>query len=147
VGGIGPCLVLWRGTCPGWHSPIKGDLGSTQILTQHCGAQSQTVSQIECSRTTLTSKSTQLSPSGLWKHLRMVSMCILCHIMTTRTKIWGFNKSLAQNQVVQMNLTLCLSFYLRCSLRGLHGGHHRGNPSRNRGGFSPIIGGRHATEY
>jgi hypothetical protein len=29
TGGIGPCLVLWRGTCPGCLSPMNGDLGST----------------------------------------------------------------------------------------------------------------------
>jgi hypothetical protein len=48
-GGISPCLVLWRGTCPGWLSPANGDSGSTQILTRHCGAQSQTISQLESS--------------------------------------------------------------------------------------------------
>jgi hypothetical protein len=42
MGGICPCLVQWRGTCPGWLSPSNGDLGSTQILTQHYGVQSQT---------------------------------------------------------------------------------------------------------
>jgi hypothetical protein len=38
--GISPCLVLWRGTCPGWLSTVNGDPGSTQILTQHHGAKS-----------------------------------------------------------------------------------------------------------
>jgi hypothetical protein len=57
IGGIGLYLVLWRGTCPGWLSPVNGDPGSTQILTRHCGAQSYTVSQLESSGTTLTSKS------------------------------------------------------------------------------------------
>jgi hypothetical protein len=28
-GGISPCLILWRGTCPGWLSPPNGDPGST----------------------------------------------------------------------------------------------------------------------
>jgi hypothetical protein len=55
VGGIGPYLVVWRGTWPGWLSPMNGDPGSTQILTQHYGAQSQSVSQLESSETTLTS--------------------------------------------------------------------------------------------
>jgi hypothetical protein len=41
-GGIRPCLVLWIGTCPCWLSPAHGDPGSTQILTWHCGAKSQT---------------------------------------------------------------------------------------------------------
>jgi hypothetical protein len=43
-GGISPCLVRWRGTCPGWLSPVNGDPGSTQILTRHYGAKAQTVS-------------------------------------------------------------------------------------------------------
>jgi hypothetical protein len=43
-GGISPCLIPWRGVCPGWLSPLNGDPGSTQILTRHYGAQSQTVS-------------------------------------------------------------------------------------------------------
>jgi hypothetical protein len=43
-GHISPYLVLWRSTCHGWLSPTNGDLGSTQILTRHHGAQSHTVS-------------------------------------------------------------------------------------------------------
>jgi hypothetical protein len=39
-GGIGPHLVLWRGTCPIWLSPMNSDPGSIQILTQHYDAQS-----------------------------------------------------------------------------------------------------------
>jgi hypothetical protein len=45
-GGISPCLILWRGTCPSWLSPSNGEPVSTQILTWHYGAQSQTVSQL-----------------------------------------------------------------------------------------------------
>jgi hypothetical protein len=52
-GGIRSCLVLWRGTCPGWLSPLNGDPGFTQILNQHYGAQSETVSQFESLGTTL----------------------------------------------------------------------------------------------
>jgi hypothetical protein len=63
-GGISPCLILWRGTCPGWLSPPNGDPGSTQILTWHCGAQSQNISQLASSGTMPTGKSPQLSPSG-----------------------------------------------------------------------------------
>jgi hypothetical protein len=51
-GGISSCLVLWRGTCPCWLSPMNGDPGSTQTLTRHCGAKSQTVSQLVKSGTT-----------------------------------------------------------------------------------------------
>jgi hypothetical protein len=43
-GGIGTCLVLWRGTCKGWHSPMNDDPESTQILTRHNNAQSETIS-------------------------------------------------------------------------------------------------------
>jgi hypothetical protein len=43
---ISLCLVLWRGTCPCWLSPTHGDPDCTQILTRHCGALSQTVSQL-----------------------------------------------------------------------------------------------------
>jgi hypothetical protein len=74
VGGISPCLILWRGTRPSWLSPPNGDLGSTQILTQHYSAQSQTVSQLASLGTTLSSKSLQFIPSKLLKHLRMGSV-------------------------------------------------------------------------
>jgi hypothetical protein len=56
-GGISPCLILWRGTFPGWLSLPNGDLGSTQILTRHFDAQSQIVSQLVSSGTTPSSKS------------------------------------------------------------------------------------------
>jgi hypothetical protein len=56
-GGICPCLVIWRGPCPSWLSPMNSDPGSTQILTRHYGAQSQIISQLESSGTTPTSKS------------------------------------------------------------------------------------------
>jgi hypothetical protein len=46
LGGICPCLVLWRGTCPCWLSPTYGDSGSTQILTRHYSVKSQIVSQL-----------------------------------------------------------------------------------------------------
>jgi hypothetical protein len=41
-----------------------------------------------------------------------------CHILTTRTEPRGFIKSLASNQIVHMELSLRLSFYLRRSLGG-----------------------------
>jgi hypothetical protein len=56
-GGISLCLVLWRGTCPGWLPPVNGDPSSTQIMTQHYGVWSQTVSQLESSGTMPTSTS------------------------------------------------------------------------------------------
>jgi hypothetical protein len=45
-GDIDPCLIIWRGTYPCWLSPMNGDPSSTQILTRHCGAKPQTVSQL-----------------------------------------------------------------------------------------------------
>jgi hypothetical protein len=53
-GGIRPCMILWRGTCPCWLSPMHGDPGSTKIQTQHCGAKSQIASQLTISGTTMT---------------------------------------------------------------------------------------------
>jgi hypothetical protein len=50
-GGISPYLILWRRTYPGWLSPSNGDLGFTQILTQHCGAKSKTISHLTNSGT------------------------------------------------------------------------------------------------
>jgi hypothetical protein len=113
-----PRLILWRGTCPGWLSPLNGDPGSTQILARHYGAQSQTVNWIASSGTMPTSKSLQLSPSTLTKHLRMGSVRILYHILTTQTEPWEFIKSLALYLSAHMELSLRLSFYLRRSLRG-----------------------------
>jgi hypothetical protein len=40
------------------------------------------------------------------------------HFLTTRTELWGFIKSSAQNKVVHMELSLRLSFQLRRSLKG-----------------------------
>jgi hypothetical protein len=40
LGGIYPCLILCRGTCPCKLSPAHGDPDSTQILTRHYGAKS-----------------------------------------------------------------------------------------------------------
>jgi hypothetical protein len=40
------------------------------------------------------------------------------HILTTRMEPRGFIKPFVSNQAVYMELSLCLSFYLRCSLGG-----------------------------
>jgi hypothetical protein len=63
-GGINPCLILWRGARPSLHSPPNGDPVSTQILTQHCGAKPQTVSQLTNSRTAPTRQVLVVQP--LW---------------------------------------------------------------------------------
>jgi hypothetical protein len=64
------------------------------------------------------SMSPQFSPSGLSKHLRMESVRMLHHILTTQMEPWGFIKSSVQNKVVHIELSFCLSFHLRRSLRG-----------------------------
>jgi hypothetical protein len=117
-GALASCLILWRGTCPGWLSPPNGDPGSTQILTRHYSAQSQIISQLKSSRAMLTSKFPQPSPSGLSKRLRTGSMQMAHHILTTWTEPWGFIELSASNQTVHMELNLRLSFYLRRSLEG-----------------------------
>jgi hypothetical protein len=63
-----------------------------------------------------TSKSRQLSPSRLTKHLRTGSVRILHHILTTQMKPWDFIKSSVLYLSVHMKLSLHLTFYLR---RGL----------------------------
>jgi hypothetical protein len=45
-------------------------------------------------------------------------MLVSHHMLTTQMELWGFIKSSAQNKAVHMELSLCLSFYLRCSLGG-----------------------------
>jgi hypothetical protein len=100
--GISPCLIQWRGTCSGWLSPPNSDPGSTQILTRYCSAQSQTVSQLVNQGTMPTSKSPQLSPSRFTNHLRMGSVQILHHILTTQMESWDFIKSLALYLSVHM---------------------------------------------
>jgi hypothetical protein len=90
--------TAWSGFDLGGHYPLSGpmekhlsyialtlnaDPGSTQILTQNSSAQSQTVSQLKSSGTMLTIKFPQFSPSRLSKHLRMESVRILHHILTT----------------------------------------------------------------
>jgi hypothetical protein len=70
------------------------------------------------SRTTPTSKFTQLNPSEFTKHLRTGSVQIPRHILTIRMKLWGFFKSSASYLSVHIELSICLRFYLRCSLGG-----------------------------
>jgi hypothetical protein len=50
-GGNSPCLVLWTGSFPCWLSLMNSDPASTQILIQHYGSKSQTVSQLTNLRT------------------------------------------------------------------------------------------------
>jgi hypothetical protein len=111
-------MSLWRGTSPGRLSPPNGDPGSTQILSWHYGAQSQTISQLTSSGTTPISRSPQFSPSGFTNHIRSGSVQIPHHILTTQMELWDFIKSSTLYLSVHMELSLCLSFYLRCNLGG-----------------------------
>jgi hypothetical protein len=52
------------------------------------------------------------------KHLRTELVQMLHHILTTQIEPWGFIKPSASNQVVHTELSLCLSFCLRCSIGG-----------------------------
>jgi hypothetical protein len=88
------------------------DPGSTQILTWHCSAQSQIISQLKSSGTT------QISPSGLSKHLRTGSVHTPHYILTNWMEPWAFIKPSAHNQALHMELSLRSSFYLRCNLEG-----------------------------
>jgi hypothetical protein len=111
-GGISPYLILWRGTCASWLSSPNSDPGSNQILTQHYGAQSQTISQLASLGTTPT------SPSRLTKQLRMGSVRIPHHILTTRMEPLDFIKPSALYLSIHMELSLRQSFFLRRNLRG-----------------------------
>jgi hypothetical protein len=64
------------------------------------------------------SMSPQLSASGFMKHLRMGSVRIPHHILTTWIELWDFIKSSTLYLSVHQELSLCLSFYLTRSLRG-----------------------------
>jgi hypothetical protein len=76
----------------------------------------------------LTSKSPQLSPSGLTKNLRKGSLRIPHYILTTRMKLWGFIKLFVLYLSVHMELSLHLSFYLRRILGGYTVGTITGSP-------------------
>jgi hypothetical protein len=60
-----------------------------------------------------TSKSPLLSSSGFMNHLRMGSVRIPHHFLTIRMEPWDIIKSSALYLSVHMELSLCLSFYLR----------------------------------
>jgi hypothetical protein len=117
-GGICPCVVLWRGTCPCWLSPKHGDPYSTQILPRHYGAKSQIIIQLTNVRTMSTRQvPNQFSPSGLSKHLRMGSV-YTSHILLTTWMDSVLHKLSAQTKIVHMELNLRLSFQLSHSLGG-----------------------------
>jgi hypothetical protein len=80
------------------------------------------------SGTTATSKSQQFSPSGSMKHMRMGSVRISHHILTTQTEPWDFIKLSALYLSVHIEFSLRLSFYIKCSLRGYMVGTTAGIP-------------------
>jgi hypothetical protein len=65
-----------------------------------------------------TSKSPQLSPSGLSKHLMTGSVRMPHLILTIWMEPWGFIKSTMQNKAVHVKLSLHLTFYLIHNLGG-----------------------------
>jgi hypothetical protein len=73
-----------------WLALSNDDPGSTEILSRHNSAQYQTVSQVTRSGTTPSSKSPPFSPSGLLKCLRMGSMQMSHHNLTTQTEPQGY---------------------------------------------------------
>jgi hypothetical protein len=103
IRGIRSCLILWRGMWPSWLSPAKGGSGSTQILTQHCGVKSQTISHVVNSET---------APSG--QELVVQSLWVI------ETPVYGVSAQAAppSNKEVHMELSIRLSFQLRRSLGG-----------------------------
>jgi hypothetical protein len=102
--------------------------GSTLFLTQHCGSQSQTVSQLARLETMLTSKSLQFNHSRFMNHLRTGSVRIPHHILIAQMELWGFIKSSVLYLSVNMELSLHLHFYLRRSLMGYTVGTTAGFP-------------------
>jgi hypothetical protein len=97
---------------------VNGDPGSTQILTWHCGAKSQTVSQFMNLRTAPTRQVLIVQPLHVIETPMDGSVCMPHHLLTTQTEPWGFIKPSAQNKVVHTELSLYLSFHLSCSLEG-----------------------------
>jgi hypothetical protein len=84
-----------------------------------------------------TSKSPQFNPSGLSKHMRTGSVRVPHYILTTRMEPRVFIQSSTQNKVVQMELSLRLSFYLRRSLRGYMVGTITGFPVETMEALNP----------
>jgi hypothetical protein len=87
--------------------------------------------------TTPTSKSPQLIPSRFTNHLRTVSVRILHDILTIRMEPCDFIKSSALYLSIHMELSLCLSFYLRPSLRGYKVGTPTGFPVKVKEALAP----------
>jgi hypothetical protein len=75
-----------------------------------------------------TIRSLQLSPSRFTKHLRMGSVQILHHFLTTQMEPGDFIKSSVLYLSVHMELGHHLGFYLRRSLRGYTVGTNAGFP-------------------
>jgi hypothetical protein len=71
---------------------MNSDLDSTQILIRHCGAKSQTVSQLMNSGTAPTRQVPVVQPLRVTETPVDGVMRMSHHLLTTRTKLWGFIK-------------------------------------------------------
>jgi hypothetical protein len=89
---------------------MNSDLDSTQILTQHCGAKSKTVSQLMNSGTVPTRQVPVVQPLRVTETPADGVVRMSHHLMTTRTELLGFIKLSVQNKAVHMELSLRLSF-------------------------------------
>jgi hypothetical protein len=117
-GGICPCLVPWRDTCPCWLSPTNGDLESTQILTRHCGAKSQTISQPVNTGTLLIRQVLIVQPLWVIEAPADSVRAYAASPFDNSDGFEGLHKSSAQTKAVHMELSLSLSFQLSRSLEG-----------------------------
>jgi hypothetical protein len=89
---------------------MNSDPDSTQILTRHCGAKSQTVSQLMNSGTAPTRQVPVVQPLRDTETPADGVVRMSHHLLTTRTELWGFIKLSAQNKAVHMELSIRLSF-------------------------------------
>jgi hypothetical protein len=89
----------------------NGDPGSTQILTWHYNAKSQTVSQLTNLGITPIRHVLVVQPlRDIETPADKVRHANPCHLLTTQMKPWGFIKPSAQNKAVHMELSLRLTF-------------------------------------
>jgi hypothetical protein len=97
---------------------VHGDLGSTQILTRHCGAKSQSDSQLTNSGTASTRQVPVVQP--LWFIGTPVDRVgvLVAPLSNNSDGTRGLHKSSVQTTSVHMKLSLYLRFQLSHSLRG-----------------------------
>jgi hypothetical protein len=117
-GGISPYLILWRSACPVWLSPMNDDPGSTHILTRHYGPKSQTISQLMNEETAPTRQEPIVQSLRVIKTPADGVNAQAAPPSDNPDGTVGFIKSSVENIAIHMELTLRLSFQLRCSLEG-----------------------------